>query len=192
VPRFCDTGGAVNRAPENPHDANAGRHAGAPRKPLPQSGPRKKIPKTKTDTADHAGAEPHDPELMNVDAERADQEPAAPAQRRDDARLARSDTLKPAAPDRRRHTEHHKEQRVHPAEAGDLPIATGGEQLLPERNVRASLALSHSQCARQRQPEHAEAIGHADAKMNAERRGRDKPTVEAGFCDRMFAVENST
>jgi hypothetical protein len=54
----------------------------------------------KSAAADDAGAEPHQPKLMDVDADRRDEEAAAPAKRCDDARLARAYTLEPAAPDR--------------------------------------------------------------------------------------------
>ena len=61
------------------HDRHAGRHAAAVREPLDEGRDRRDVAETKTDAADHAGAEPHDPELMDVDAERADQKTAAPA-----------------------------------------------------------------------------------------------------------------
>ena len=116
---------------------------------------------------------------MGVDAERAEQKPAAPAQRRNDAGLARTRALQPAAPNRGRDSEQHEEQRVHPAEAGDAPVAGGGEQFAEQRHVRAGCRL-RTERARQRQPEHAEAVGHADAKMDAERRRRHQPAIEAG------------
>ena len=45
--------------------------------------------------------------------------------------------------------------------------------------------------ARQRQPEHAEAVGHADAQMNAERGRRHQPAIEPGLGDDAFAIEES-
>ena len=44
--------------------------------------------------------------------------------------------------------------------------------------------------ARQRQPEHAEAVGHADAEMNAKRRRRHQPAIEAGGRNRPLFVRN--
>ena len=130
------------------------------------------------------------PKLMDINSERADQQTAAPAARCDHAGLARTDALQPAAPDRRGDAEQHEEQREHPAQAGHSPVAGGGEQLLHQRHVRAGLARRQPDRARQRQPEHAEAIGHADAQMNAKRRRRHQPAIEAGLCDRVLAIEN--
>ena len=62
------------------------------------------------------------------------------------------------------------------------------EQHLAERHGgRTGLRLIEADRVRQRQPEHAEAIGHADAKMNSERGGRHEPAVEARFCDDVLA-----
>ena len=126
-----------------------------------------------------------------IDAEGADQQAATPAQRRDKPGLARTDTFKPAAPYRSGDAKHHEEQREHPAEARDLPVARGGEQFLHLGDVRAGLRRRQADGARQRQPENAEAIGHADAQMNAERCWWHQPTIEAGLGNRVFAIENS-
>src|SRR6185437_3245015 len=87
------------------------------------------------DAADDAGAEPHQPELMHVDTERADDEAAAPAQRRDDAGLARSHPLEPATPDRGGRAQEDEEQREHPAEIADLPIAGRREQAPEQADI---------------------------------------------------------
>ena len=128
---------------------------------------------------------------MGVDADRAEEETAAPAQRRDEAGLARPDALEPAAPHRGGDAEQHEEQRVHPAHAGDLPVAGGGEELLHQRHVGARLRRGQPERARQRQPEHAEAVGHADAEMDAKRRRRHQPAIEAGGRNRPLLVEES-
>ncbi len=57
------------------------------------------------------------------------------------------------------------------------------------RGVRAGDGLLDAERARQRQPEHAQPIGHADAQMDAERRGRHEPAVEAGSSDGALAIE---
>jgi len=173
------------------HDRHARRHAAAVRKPFHQCRHRGDIAETETDATDDAGAEPHDPELVHVDAEGADQKTATPAASGDSARLAWTGSLEPAAPDRGRDTEQHEEQGVHPSQARDFPVATGGEQLLPQRHVGAGFGRRQPDRARQRQPEHAEAIGHADAKMDAQRRGRHQPAVETRLCNRVFTIENS-
>ena len=173
------------------HDGHAGRHAAAIGEPFHQRRHRRDVAEAKADAADHAGAEPQQPELMRVDADRAEEQTAAPAQRRHEARLARSDALEPAAPHRGGDAEQHEEQRVHPAHAGDLPVAGGGEEFLDQRHVGARLRRVQAERARQRQPEHAEAVGHADAQMNAKRRRRHQPAIEAGGRDRPLFVKES-
>ena len=54
------------------HDGHAGRHAAPVRKPFDQRRDRRDVTEAEADAADHAGAEPHQPELMDVDAERAE------------------------------------------------------------------------------------------------------------------------
>src|SRR5262249_21186115 len=41
------------------------------------------------------------------------------------------------------------------------------------------------------QPEHRKAVSHADAQMNAERRRRHQPAIEACFGDDPFAIEDA-
>jgi hypothetical protein len=128
---------------------------------------------------------------MDVDTKRAKHQAAAPADRGNNAGLARARTFEPAAPDRSGYAEQNEEQRIHPAHAGDAPVASGRDQFLQQRHVRAGLGLRHAERARQRQPEHAETVCHADAQMNAKRGRRHQPAVEAGFGDDAFLVENS-
>src|SRR5208283_4584110 len=106
---------------------------------------------------------------------------ASPATSRNGAGLARSDTLEPAAPDCRGYAEQNEEEREHPAHAGDAPIAGCCEQFLDKRHVGASFGRRDSERARQRQPEHAEPVCHADAKVDAECGGRNEPAIEAGL-----------
>src|SRR5437764_5502327 len=60
-----------------------------------------------------------------------------------------------------------------------------------ESHFRAGLGARQPDCARQRQPEHAEAVSHANAQVNAERRWWHQPAIEARPCDRALAIENS-
>ena len=67
------------------HDRHAGRHAAAVREPFDQRRDRRDVAEAKADAADHAGTEPHDPELMDVNAEgadRRDRRPSTTPQRR--------------------------------------------------------------------------------------------------------------
>src|SRR4029077_14545905 len=95
--------------------------------------------------------------LMEINAEGGDHEPAAPAARGDDARLPRTFALHPGAEPRRGRSEHDEEQRIHPPERADFPVAGG----------RARDADRSSE----REPEHAEPIRHPAREMEAERGG---------------------
>ena len=172
------------------HDGHAGRHAAAIGKPLDQGRDRRDVAKPETDAADDAGPEPHQPKLVDIDADRRNHQTAAPAQRRDDAGPARSDALEPTAPDGGRDPEQDEEQRIHPAEIELGPIAVGGEQRvrrygdLAEEGGRVAgtrdglvETLSRADGAPERQPKHAEAVGHADAEMDGERGRRHEPAV---------------
>ena len=110
------------------HDGHAGRHAAAVGEPLDEGRDRRDVAEAEADAADDAGADPHQPELVDVDAERGQQQAAAPAQRRDECRLARADALQPAAPGGGRDAEQHEEERIHPAEVELAPVAVGGGQ----------------------------------------------------------------
>lgn len=129
---------------------------------------------------------------MGVNADGAEHQAAAPAQRGDESGLARTDPLKPAAPDRGSGAEQHEEQRVHPAEAGDLPVASRGEQFGREAHAVADLfRRGIDEGLRQRQPEHTEAVGHADAQMNAERGWRHEPAIESRLGDDALTVQQT-
>ena len=91
---------------------------------------------------------------------------------------------------RRRDAEQHEEEGEHPAEVELGPVAIGGEErvsgdgdLAAEgggvagARDRLAEALSHADGPAERYPEHAEAIGHADAEMDGERRRRHEPAV---------------
>src|SRR5438067_802806 len=90
-------------------DGKSRRHAAMIREPFDQRRNRRNVAEAKTDAAEDAGAEPHQPKLMDVNADRADHQAASPAQSRDNAGFARTGALKPAAPDRSRYAEQHKE-----------------------------------------------------------------------------------
>src|SRR5262245_16990528 len=128
---------------------------------------------------------------MDHDAYRGKHDAAAPADRGDDARLARAGTLEPTAPERRRRSKEDEEERVHPPEIGNTPVTCGGKQRAAERQVGAGDRLRHTERTRQRQPEHAEAVGHADAEMNRERGRRYEPPVESRSRNDAFPIEKS-
>src|SRR4029078_6372424 len=115
--------------------------------------------------ADHAVAEIDQPQLVRLDPERADEEDGAPAERRDEAALARADGLHPLAEQRRRRAQHEDRDREDPAELGELPVARA--------RVRDPELL------RERQVEHAERVRLADAEVGRERARWNQPAVES-------------
>ena len=141
---------------------------------------------------------------MDIDADGGDHEAAGPAECGDDAGSARSDALEPTAPDGGRDAEQDEEQGVHPAQvelgpvaarreqgpAGDGELAEEGGGVAGAWN-RLAGAGRHPKCAAERQPEHAEAVGHADAEMDGERGGRHEPAVIARARDDAFFVEQA-
>jgi hypothetical protein len=114
-----------------------------------------------------------------------------PHQHRAETTPALRGPLEPAAEQCGGSAEQHEEQRVDPDEVADAPVAACGRQRLEKRKVRTGARLLDADRPRQRQPEHAEAIGHADAEMDGERCRRDQPSVEAGPSDDPRAIEKS-
>src|SRR5205085_10638931 len=108
----------------------AGHKATRGGEPFDERADWRDVAEAQADAADHAGTKPHEPKLMDVDAERADQQAAAPAQRRDKTGLARPDALEPATPDGRGNAEQQEEEREHPAEVELAPVAVRGKQRL--------------------------------------------------------------
>ena len=178
---------ADHRAATEAHDRHAGRHAALVREPLDQGRHRRDIAQAQTDTADHAGADPHQPDLVGIDTQRGNQQTATPAQGRYNASLAWTGVFQPATPDRCRAAEEDEEQRVDPAEHGDRPVAVRRKYLCDEAHVRrASHRRGNAECLGQRQPEHREAVGHADAQVNGQSGRWNQPAVETGLGDDAF------
>ncbi|MNZ60255.1 hypothetical protein D3C78_783200 [compost metagenome] len=162
------------------HDRHAGGHAAFVREPLDQGRDRRNVTKPQADTANHPGAQPHQPQLVGIDAESGNQQAAAPAQGRHHPGLARPGVFQPAAPDGRRTAEEDEEQRVDPAEHRDRPVTPGGKHAHQEVGFfRADNRRTDTDGLRQRQPEHRKTVGHADAQVNGQGRWRHQPPVEA-------------
>ncbi len=155
-------------------------------KPLHQRRHRRDVAEAETDAADHAGAEPQQPELMGVDADRAEEETAAPAQRRDEAGLARARRARasrPTPPPRCR-------ARTKNSVYIQPMLATFQSQVVvnsscDQRHVGARPSARSARVARDSGSQNtAEAVGHADAQMDAQCRRRHQPAIEAGGRDR--------
>ncbi len=151
------------------HDGHAGRHAGAVREPFDQRRDRRDVADAERDAAEHAVAEIDDPEIVDVDAERGDEEAAGPAQGGGEHRLARPAFLDPAAEHGRRDAEKENRDGEDPAQLRELPVV--------RRRLRDADQLGH------RQVEHAEGVGLADAQMHAQGGRRHHPPAEARFGD---------
>ncbi len=162
------------------HDGEAGGHAAAVGEPLDQGRDRGDVAQPQADAAEHAGAQPDDPQLVGVDADRAHHQAAAPAQRRDHAGLARPGALQPAAPQRGGDAEEDDEQGEGEGLVRHRPVAAAGEQVGDPARVLVAGRIGAGQQLGHRQPEHREAVGHADAQVNGERRRRHQPAVETG------------
>ncbi|OMP13891.1 hypothetical protein COLO4_00719, partial [Corchorus olitorius] len=176
--------GADHCAATEAHDGHAGGHATLVREPLDERRHGRDVAQPQADPANHARPHPQQPQLVHLDAERGNQQSAAPAHGRDDAGLAGANALKPAAPHGSGCAQEHEEQRKHPAKAGDAPVAGGGEQLGDQRDVGAAgERLRDAQRAAKRQPEDRETVGHADAQMDGQRGRRNQPAVEANRGD---------
>jgi len=171
------------------HDCEARRHAAAVREPLDQRRDGRDVAEPQSDAADDARAEPQQPDLVGVNPERGDEEAAAPAQCRDDAGFARTRALEPMSEERGRRAQQDEEERVRPAEHGHGPIAACRGNELEKSGSRAGSGLVDSDSARERQPEHAEAVGHADRQVDGERCRRNQPPVIAGRRDRALLVQ---
>src|SRR5205085_3970687 len=98
-------------------------------------------------------AEIDEPQIVQVDADRRQEEAARPAQCRGEHRTARSALLDPAAEYRGGSAEEEDGDAEDPAELGQLPI------------VRRRLADADQLC--HRQVEDAERVGLANAEMHA-------------------------
>ncbi len=172
------------------HDGHAGCHAAAIREPLDQRRDGRDVAKAKTHAANDASTNPHQPQLMGHNAERCNENTAAPAAGGNEASLAWTDTFQPAAPDGSRAAEQNEEERIDPSKVRHAPVAGGGEESADERQARAA-RIGRRKGSRQRQPEHAEAIGHADAQMDCQCGWRNQPPVETGFGDNSLSIKKT-
>src|SRR6185436_3970041 len=124
---------------------------------------------------------------MGVNTDSRQHQPATPAQRRDYAGLAGAGAFQPAAPHRGGRTEEYEEQGIHPSENRLVPVARGGEQFRDPCHVRRTRdRFGETERFGEGQPEDGESVGHADAKMNAQRGGWHQPPIEPGFRDSAF------
>src|SRR5271170_5237551 len=105
----------------------------------------------------------------------ADDQTARPAKRGYESRCARSRMLDPSPEDCRRNAKHGYEGLENVRDVRDRPVAILCGQFGDEAAVTRGGAgdeLAH------RQPEHAEAIRHADAQMDGKRCRRYEPAIE--------------
>ena len=73
--------------------------------------------------------------------------------------------------------------------ACSVPSDFSAKVAAPCRALGQRLAVGPEERGLQRLPEHREAVGHADAQMDAEGGRRDQPAIEAGFGDDALSGE---
>ncbi|KWV85693.1 hypothetical protein PFLmoz3_04515 [Pseudomonas fluorescens] len=173
-----------HRAAAKAHDRHAGRHAALVREPLDQGRDGRDIAQAQANTANDPGADPHQPDLVGIDTQGRDQQATTPAQRRDNTSLTRPGVFQPTAPDRCGAAQEDEEQGVDPAQHGDGPVALGRKDLGDKAHVRrAGHRRGDTQRLGQGQPEHREAVGHADAQVDGQCGRWNQPAVEARLGD---------
>src|SRR5215468_5252867 len=122
-------GRADHGAAAEAHDGHAGRHAAAVREPFDEGRDRRDVAEAEAAAADDARAKPHQPKLVDIDAECRNQKATAPAEGSDHAGSAGPNPFEPTTPDGGRGAEQYKEEGEHPAEnisAMDLAGAAMG------------------------------------------------------------------
>ena len=149
------------------HHREPGCHAPAMRKPADQGCDGRGETETETHPSDNSVADVEKPDLVQKNAERREEKPAAETERRDKAAHARADALLPRAAETRRQTEKDVGEREHPSERGEVPII--GRRLGDPDN------------ARQRDVEDAERVRLSDAEIDEKRRRYVPPAVVAGL-----------
>src|SRR5262249_24433848 len=183
--------GTDHRATAEAHDRESRCHATVIRKPFDERGHGRDIAETQPDTADDAGAEPHEPELVEIDADRTEHEAAGPTERGHHSSFARTNALEPSPPDRSRYAKDNEKKRVHPTVTGNAPIAGSGEELINQGNARTRNCFGEADGARRRQPKHAEAVRHADAQMDAKRGRGHEPAIKSCSRNNPLAIEQA-
>ena len=159
------------------HDRHAGRHARTVGEPFDQGRDRRDVAKAEAEAAEESVTEIDDPEIVDIDADRRDEEAAGPAQAGGEHRPARTAFLDPAAEYRRRGAEEEDRDREDPAEFGQFPVA--------RRGLGDADQLGH------RQIEDAKRISLADAQMDAQRGRRHHPAAEPRLSDRPISVKKT-
>src|SRR5262249_28356172 len=134
-------------------------------------------PNTSPATAEHAIAKIDEPQVVNVDADRGDDETTGPAERRREHRAARSAFLDPTPKHRRGNAKKENRNRENPAEFGQSPVAFSG--------LRNAKELRH------RQVENTERIGLADAQVHAECRRWHHPAAETRVGNGVITIEKT-
>src|SRR5581483_7216704 len=150
------------------------------------------VSQPQTDSADDTRSEPHQPDLMRINAQSGYEETAAPTDCGHHTRFTGTGMLKPTAPNGRRRAEEYKKQRIHPPQRADFPVTgCGDDRLNPSHLGRTRNRLMNADCFRQWQPENAEPIGHADTKVNRQRGRRNQPTIKSRSGDRALLREKA-
>ena len=160
---------ADHRAAAEAHDGQTGGEAAAIGEPLDQRGHRRDVAEAETDAAEHPIAEIDQPYLVEMDAERRDEEAAAEAAGGDEHGDARADLFQPLAAEGGGEAEEDDGKTEDPAQGGELPVS--------------GRRLGDTDDLGQRAVEDAECIGLANAQMDGQRGRRHHPAVVVGGGD---------
>ena len=148
------------------HDGHARGHAGAIREPLDQRRYRRDVADAEPAAAQHAVAQIEQPQLMQMNAERGDEEAAAEAQGGGEHGFARTDPFHPTAEHGRGRAEEDDGDGEDPAHLLQIPVA--------------GRRMSDADQLGERQIEGREGIGLADRQMHRQGGGGDQEPVESG------------
>lgn len=128
---------------------------------------------------------------MRPDAECAERESTAPAQRGNQSGLAWPDSSEPTAPQRGCQAERDDKLRKRDSKRGLGPVAACAGQQVENSGVGTGLRFGDPQRLGQRRQEHAETVRHTNTQMDAKCRRRNHPAVETRAGDGALLVEKT-
>ena len=143
------------------HNRQTGGHAGFVGKPLHQRGHRADVAQPQAHAANHAVAQIHQPDIVDMHAECGHQKARAEAAGGHEHGFARTHALHPSAEQRGGCAEHRQGNAEHPADGGERPVfrcGMGDADELGQRRVEDGIGVNlpdgkvHCQCGRRHEP----------------------------------------
>ena len=185
------------------HDGHAGRHAAPVGEPFDERRDRRDVAEAEADAADDARAEPHQPQLMDVDAQAAEIS-RPPHQHSAETKPAlRGPARSSQPPQIAAETPSSTKKNVYiqprsnwlqlqsvAMSACSVPAAFSPNVTAPAEHSGSGLAVGADERALQRLPEHREAVGHADAQWMHSAAGGTSQRLKPGLA-MMRSLESS-